>query len=169
MSDIKQTITEEQHQDLIKGWYKARPGSPAELADFVKHLVDDYQHDYGTICHAVAAAGLAAMRTVDANPANGGITGFQASIVIWEVIRGWGVFDNGPKWIQTAEKLCYPQYSDQFATISLSTWTWVQKHCKAKLDAIAHETDPFAHSDVITHWKKIVAGEVPFGLTVVDR
>lgn len=83
----RQKITEEER--VHEEWYTARPKTTAELAEFVRHLVEDYEHDYGTICHAVAAAGLAAMRCVNTDSDQGGITGFQASCVLWSVIARW--------------------------------------------------------------------------------
>jgi len=62
---------------IQKEWYEeARKMTVEQLPMFLKKLVEDYQHDYGTICHAVAAGALSAAHAVNHSP-TGGITGFQ--------------------------------------------------------------------------------------------
>lgn len=89
---MKQQITEE--MKIQNEWYKeAKKQTVETLPEFVRHLTEDYSHDYGTICHAVAAAGIAAMYAVDNSP-TGGITGFQAGCIMWKVIREWNFQNN---------------------------------------------------------------------------
>ena len=48
-------ITEE--DGTHKAWMsRAKDMTLADLPEFLRELTEDYQHDYGTICHAIAAA-----------------------------------------------------------------------------------------------------------------
>jgi len=72
-----------------KEWYvEARGMTLDQLPKFVQRLTKDYQHDCGTICHAIAAAAVGAAWSVERGP-QGGITGFQASCIMWEFITHW--------------------------------------------------------------------------------
>lgn len=158
---MTQEINEE--QNIHKDWYlEAKRQTVETLPSFIKHLTEDYRHDYGTICHAVAAAGIAAMTAVNQSP-KGHVTGFQAGAIIWKVIRNWGTFGKGPLKMVDFENMLYPQYADKFdKTISKSTWEWLQKEAKEKVK------DDCAHRDVIAHWQLIVDGVVPFGYRVEE-
>lgn len=60
----KKAITED--MGLQKEWYeRAKSMKPEDFAEFFRELTEDYEHDYGTVCHAMAAVGLAAMRAFD--------------------------------------------------------------------------------------------------------
>lgn len=82
----KKIITEE--MKLHDEWYKrAKSMKPDEFPEFFREMTEDYVHDYGTVCHAMAAVGLAAMFAFNnSNGASGGITGFQAGFVMWNII-----------------------------------------------------------------------------------
>lgn len=165
-----QEITEE--MGIHKEWYEAKPRTPDELAAFVTKLLTEYHHDYGTICHAAAAAAVAACRTVNADENQGGITGFQAGAIMWEFVRHW-LHEKGPMRMQRMEHLLFPQYGDEFRTIPLATFRWLQDEAKKKLAEEPVRLDPdepgvSPHPDVIAHWNRIVDGEVPFGLQIKD-
>ena len=158
----KQEIKEE--EGIHKQWYKdAKIQTLETLPEFMRHLAEDYSHDYGTICHAIGASAIAAAWAMDNSP-NGGITGFQAGAIMWCFIQNWSYSDNkyGLK-ILDMDKLLYPQYGDIFNTISENTWKSIQKEAQNNLDS---ETD--AHPDVVAHWKSIVDGNIPFGLTIKE-
>jgi hypothetical protein len=91
-------ITEESSKELIESWFveAKKCANVGELKDFVGRLITDYSHDYGTIIHAMTAAAIASIQTLQASP-QGGITGFQASCLFWEFTKRWGVFSEGPK------------------------------------------------------------------------
>ena len=56
----RKKITEEMGEQ--EKWYdQAKKVTTLTLPAFIKHLTKDYEHDYGTIAHAVTAAGLAAI------------------------------------------------------------------------------------------------------------
>jgi hypothetical protein len=148
-------------------WYEDAKNQTVEtLPEFIRHLTEDYEHDYGTICHAVAAAALASASSVN-NSKQGGITGFQAGAVMWEFIGHWTHYDEETEVglrLQKFGDLLYPQYSDKFVTIEKETWTKLQE--RAKMLVKEHADGKNVHPSVYAHWESIVAGKVPFGLRV---
>lgn len=88
----KQHITES--MEVHKEWYaQANEQTIETLPSFINHLMNDYSHDYGTICHAITAGGLATMSAMN-NSDQGGITGFQAGEIMWKFIRNWNHAEN---------------------------------------------------------------------------
>ena len=160
----KKEITED--MGLQNEWYKrAKSMKPDEFSEFFREITEDYIHDYGTVCHATAAVGLAAMFAFNnSDGARGGITGFQAGCVMWEVIRHMNYEDNkcGLR-LLNMDDLLYPQYEHKFVAISEDTWDAVRKEAKKRLSERGT-----AHPDVVAHWESIVNGKVPFGLRIED-
>ena len=155
----KQPVTEEMH--LEKAWYdEARKMTEEDLPDFFERIMHGYDHDYGTVCHAVAACAVAAAW---AACKEGGLTGFQAGIVMWGFIKNWTKQSNecGLKLIDYDDML-YPQYEERFEkTINKQTWRKIREKAVELLATSSH-----AHPDVVEHWRKIANWEVPFGYWV---
>lgn len=149
-------ITEEMNRQ--EEWYKeAKDMTVEKLPVFMEKLTTEYQHDYGTICHAVASAAVAAAWAVEHSD-QGGITGFQAGAIMWEFIRGWDdSYKDVPLCLHNMRDMLYPQNEERYTTIPLSTWEWLQKEATSNL-----EKNKDAHSDVIAHWESIIKGTVPF-------
>lgn len=237
---MQQIITEE--MGIHKEWYeKAENMTMDNLPEFLRHILEDYRHDYGTICHALSAGSLTAIHAMNRAPgARGGITGFQAGCVMWEFIRNFKYKNNkcGLKLLDM-DNLLYPQYADKFHAISRNAWEAVRKEAaeRIKQSEAAHEKyeddmeqykkdmkqflidvrqfeaehpeypkyeetpefyqhlccgtaaewdvehkkeesgfmfeprkpyDAAAHSDVVAHWKSIVAGNIPYGLKLEE-
>lgn len=161
MSERKQ-ITEE--MGLQKEWMaEAQKMTLERLPEFIKKLTEEYDHDYGTICHAIAASAIAAANAVNKSD-KGGITGFQAGAVMWEMIKGWGVFGDGPKKMLCYEEMLYPQYGHHFWTIPPHVWDHLQKKAKKNLKDCQGSSPK-----VIAHWESIVSGEIPFGYMVEGK
>jgi len=161
----RKAITEAD-KDIIDSWYKMPEGDVECIDTFIKHLNDDYQHDYGTICHAVAAAAIRAAWAMNAKP-QGGITGFQASAVMWEFIRNW-TGDKGPMQLIKLDDMLFPQMEYKFAkTISTDTWNYLKYEAQKHINEVA-ATGNEVHPSVWLHWQSIVNGIVPFGYTVSD-
>jgi hypothetical protein len=162
----KNILSEKTSQEIIESWYKEARGITLEkLSDFLKHLTEDYHHDYGTICHAHAAGGIAAMWAID-HSKQGGITGFQASIIMWLVIKQWHFSNNktGLKIIDY-DDILYPQYKERFEkTITKNTWEKIQQEARRNL-----EISQVASPAVRNHWGKIVNGEIPFGFVITEE
>ena len=156
-----QKITEK--DNVHQKWYEeAKEQTLETLPGFLEHLLEDYQHDYGTICHALTAGGIATMWAMDKSD-QGGITGFQASCIMWGFIRNWMNYKEPLKLLNYGNML-FPQYEDKFEkTINSNTWQWLQEEAKKKI-----ETKESASPNVIKHWKSIVDGKIPFGYTIED-
>ena len=110
------------------------------------------------------AAAIAAARTVDSDPSQGGITGFQASMIMWCFVQNWMGWENQPLQLQRFENMLYPQYEQKFRSITKDTHDWLIEQAKKKLAETEH---PVAQA-VVEHWKKIDEGWVPFGFAVND-
>lgn len=153
-------ITEE--MKVHEEWYKSKQTLDT-LPSFLKHLTEDYQHDYGTICHAIAAGAVQAARAIDHSPV-GGITGFQASCIMWAFAQEWMGYKTPMKLIKY-ENMLYPQYEQSFSKqISSDTWKWLQEEAARKLE----EDQDYLSPNVKAHWQSIVNGIVPFGYEVSD-
>ena len=160
MTDKKQAINEADHKEIIDSWFDYDALKNRSLDDFIKHLQNDYEHDYGTICHAIAAAGVQTMRHVNRG-LQGGITGFKAGAVMWGVLRHWNHVD-GPARILQYEDMLYPQYEYKFKTIDSETHKYLIKMANDRLV----ENEEHVHPNVRAHWQKVAAGIIPFGYTI---
>lgn len=149
-------------------WYKEAENQTLEtLPDFLKKLSENYEHDYGTTCHALGAAAVAAAYAMNESPASyGGITGFQAGAVMWSFIRNWNYKSNkcGLK-IFNYDNMLYPQYEDDFEkTIDKDVWKLIQEEA---LSLLRNSSD-FASNNVVNHWKSIIDGNIPFGYKIEE-
>ena len=166
----KIVVTEEMHPE--KEWFAdARKQTVETLPAFINHLMSDYEHDYGTVVHAISACAIAAAWAANSTP-EGGITGFQASFIMWDFIRYWSKPGNktGLKLVDYDDFL-YPQYEHKYEkTLHTNIWESIKREAQRLLDE-ASEGYPDGHPvhpDVIAHWKSIVDGHVPFGYSVVE-
>lgn len=130
---MKQQITEE--MKIHEVWYKEAKNMTLEgLPEFINHLMNNYEHDYGTICHAMTAGGIATMNAINKSD-QGGITGFQAGAIMWEFIRNWMYRNNktGLKLVDY-DNFLYPQYEENFRkTIGACTWAAIQKEAATQI------------------------------------
>jgi hypothetical protein len=158
----KQVIISEE-QNFQREWYEeAKLMTLKKLPLFLKELTQNYKYDYGTICHAIIAGALATAHAIN-HSEQGGITGYQASSVMWGFMRNW-MGERGPQRLLTFNKMLYPQYDKEFQkTITTETWKYLQEQAREKL------SEGGACRKVIEHWESIVAGNVPFGYTVCDK
>lgn len=157
----KQVLTEE--QNIQEQWYtEAKKMTLDRLPKFIDKLVNYYKHDYGTICRAIVAGMIATGNAMNKSE-QGGITGYQASLIMWQFIRVWGNKESPLKLVDYKDML-YPQYVDEFEKIiSTKIWKYLQEEANEKLNAIEG-----ANSEVVAHWRCIVEGIVPFGYKVKD-
>lgn len=153
-------IKEEDH--IHDEWYKqAKDMTVQDLPEFIRRLTEDYGHDYGTICHAIAAAALAAAHAINHGPM-GGITGFQAGCIMWEFITKWMSYENQPMRLTRYDEMLYPQYAHNFNQISKETHDWLIKEAKKHIEA--HKDDlSSVHPEVLSHWNAVASGWIPFG------
>ena len=151
---------EEAFEELKKVWRaEAQKQNLATLPKFLRHLSEDYTHDYGTICHAMAIGGEAAMWAMNKG-SQGGITGFQAGAVMWEFIRSW-MFSSNKTGLRLTDNdhFLYPQYAYEFDRgMSKETWAALQKEAQTLLAA----NEEFVAKSVMAHWQSIADGNIPF-------
>lgn len=135
-----------------------------DLTEFLKDVKENYNCGYGEAPRAMAQASLAVAWYL---AKEFGITGFQASFVMWDFIKDWQYSSNetGLR-IVDFDNMLYPQYEYKFQkTISSYTWESIQKEAKKRLE----ERGGCVHPDVEKHWKSIVDGVIPFGYTISDN
>lgn len=158
----KKKITEE--MGVHKSWHVAAEevSTVEQLSKFVTSLIEDYEHDYGTIVHAIKAAMTAAYKVVNRSP-QGGITGFQAGCIGWMLIDQFHGRSVIGKRIMNYDHFLYPQYEEQFKPVlSKEVWEKLQATAKENLES----KDVQASEKVREHWQSIVNGVVPFGYSV---
>jgi len=130
-----------------------------ELMDYIDGLCGG-EHDYGTCVYAMSMAAVAAYYYVSGQL---GVTGFQASCADLDILRRtrrMEVFS-----IVNYDDLLYPQYEHDFSKeISQNVADYIKEQAAKNLV----ET-PDAHKNVVAHWKKLAAGEIPFGLSVAKE
>ncbi len=154
-------VTEE--SKIHEEWFKEASNITIDtLGDFVKKLTNDYEHDYGTIVHAMAAA-VGATITAMNNAEQGGITGFQASCLMWEILGkefqiGW------PVKLVRYKNMLYPQYEDHFNAIPYDIWVWLREQAATFI-----QNDFELAPEVKRHMKSISEGHVPFGLRISKK
>ena len=140
---------------------EARAMTIDKLQEFMEKL-KEYRSGYGSCCIALAAGALA---TAWAFSREFGITGFQASISMWEFVRHWNYTDNkcGLRLVDW-DNMLYPQYEYRFQkTITSDTWEALQR------EASKHLADGHACDAVLQHWQSICDGVVPFGYTITEE
>lgn len=148
-------------------WYaEAKQQTMATLPAFMEKL-SKHQHDYSSICYALAAAATGAATALDRGP-SGGITGFQAGAVMWEFMSSWNGI-KGPAKLVKFENAIYPQYAEEFAgmTIEYETFEHIKKLAKER--AVEIEKGDHAVGSVYYHMKSIAEGNAPFGMRVKDK
>ena len=136
-----------------------------ELSELCHHLMEDYNHDYGTCVHAIATMSLAAA-WMGAHIE--GITGFQASFVMWDFIIGWMKSGNrcGLKLLDYDDML-YPQYWEKYEKyISRDTFEKLQEKAKENLEECENRD---VHPRVKEHWESIIKGIPPFGYKIREE
>lgn len=156
LADGRQIITEEDDKAILDEWwvFAEQCDSIDEATAFAKRLNDDYCHDYGTVCHAIAAAGVAMANAVSRPQ---GITGFQAGAIGWMLHGRWMRWGDEPRRLLDMSLLLYPQYDNQWRSISESNRDWLVAQAQRQL---AENPQPMS-SEVRARWERIAAGQMP--------
>lgn len=157
----KKKITEADH--LEKEWLEeAKEQTHETLPEFIDHLMNDYEHDYGTCIKAVSAAMLGTFWAFNRQE---GFTGFQTSLIPWLLMSEfWGNSEVGRRVIDYDDML-YPQYQNRYEkTITRDQFSKLQKKASERLAA----GTPM-HPDVKKHMESIVAGTIPFGYKLFEE
>ncbi len=154
-------MTEKEYRDAV--YAKAAEVKTAEDFTALIREMDEYAHDYGTIVYACAAAAIAGFNVMDRTK-SGGITGFQAGCIMWEMVHKFGMFSEGPMRIQDFDKLRYPQY-DKDWPIRISPDSAAILQQRAALTA----AEPHIHEEVKRRNQEIAAGNFPSFVTVAEE
>jgi hypothetical protein len=159
-------MTKPTEKELRELWYtEAEEQTMATLPAFLKKLTE-FEHDYGSICVAIAAAGVGAMYALNKEP-QGGITGFQSGAIFWELRSAW-LHKDSPAKILDYEQMLYPQHGSSFnKVISPDTWKWLREQAREKLKKDRNGEADLADS-VRHHMRQIALGNPPFGFRVED-
>lgn len=159
----KQIITEEMY--LEKEWYEdAKQQTRESLPAFIEKMMNQYGHDYRTVCHAIAACTLA---TLDVTAKEMGITGFQYSMIKLLVLRqAFYPYTETALKIVNYDDMLYPQFQYKFEkVISRDTFDCIRKQAIKEMQ----ERNPYnVAREVWDHWTNIVCGIPPFGYTVEE-
>lgn len=135
-----------------------------ELDALLNEVVNDQDLDYGKIVYAMSGCMLAVSNYINRSEV-GGITGFQASFIGWEMVKKFMHESKVAMRIVDYENMLYPQYKNRFEKrISRGIWFDLQERAKKLL-----KESKDAHPDVIKHWKKIANGKAPFGYKVENE
>ena len=151
--------------NLQSEWYELAKKQKLEtLSAFISGLVNDYEHDFGTIIHAVAASALAAAHAVN-NSETGDLDPIQGGAVMAEFVKNWlGL--QAPFRVVNYEDFLYPQYARRHKkVISQQVWAWLQEEATNQLK----NKCTYLEAAYETHWRSIVKGEVPFGYKVARK
>ena len=151
-------------KERYENWYAEAKNQTLEtLPEFMKRILNEPQ-SYSSIVEAIAACAVGAAWAADRSD-NGGITGFQASGVMWRFIQSWMRLEDscGLRLINYDDML-YPQYEDAFTkkTINKEIWDTMQKK------ATELWLEGGGAEEVRNHWHSIMEGNVPFGYKVKD-
>lgn len=170
MKELKITATTEQEFREQAYEIANSVNTTEELAEFI-NFISNTPLGYGTVVYAQCAAMLAAQHIVNISE-QGGITGFQAGFIGWEMVKKFMSVGKCGLAIVDYENMLYPQYKDKFEkTISRDIFKELQKKAKQRL-AEADENDGISgnslHPEVRKHMESIVAGVVPFGYTIKE-
>lgn len=150
-------------------WYKeAKEQTPYTYMEFLWRLCFNYEHDYGTIVHAMVCAMLGAANAIDKCP-SGGITGAQAEVAMWLFLHKFGVFhEDSPLLIIDLTDLQYPPGPRKMNTISWEIMDWLRLTINKNLNELGDNCESSLHPAVLAWWKKLSVGIVPEGLSIRD-
>ncbi len=141
-------------------WFKEAEKCTLEnVGDFIKKLMTDYELDYGSVVHAITA-GVGATISAMNNSEQGGITGFQASCLMWEILQKEFNIEWPTKLVKY-ENMLFPVYEQQFNTIPHEIWSWLRDRAQYLLD-----NEPGLDDSVKKHMKTVADGIVPFGYRI---
>lgn len=169
-SDSPQHITEE--QGVHEQWNKdAKEVTLETLPEFIRHLLEDYHHDYGTKCRAVAVGAIAAAEAMNSEMK---LSVFQTGFVMWEFMRQWMGWTDEPLRIIQYKNMLNPSYENDFdKVIPGHVADYLKEEATKKLNETAtlkaNGRDPGVGEAILTHWEKLAAGEIPFGYKVLQH
>lgn len=171
MKELKITATTEQEFREQAYEIAKSVNTTEELAEFV-NFISCTPLDYGTVVYAQCATMLAAQHVMNESE-QGGITGFQAGFIGWEMVKKFMSVGDCGLTIIDWENMLYPQYEERFEkTISRGIFEGLQKKAKERL-AKSNDDESIngysLHPEVRKHMESIVSGVVPFGYVIKEE
>lgn len=154
-------MTEQEYKNYI--YEKAKNvKTKKDLDELLSEVIESKDLCYGKIVYAICGCMKATMNYIN-NSEIGGITGFQAGFIGWEMIKEYTVVSsNTALKLINYDDMLFPQKKERFdKVIEKDIWESIQSEANKKI-----AENPDAHKKVIKHWKKIVNGKVPFGFKV---
>ena len=137
-----------------------------DLDKLLREVIKSKDLDYGKIVYAICGCMIATCNYINRSEV-GGITGFQAGFIGWEMIKEYTItFNNqfGMKILNYGD-LLYPQNEELFEkALDKDTWEALRKKAYENM-----KDSPDAHPRVFNHWKSIFQGEVPFGFVIREN
>lgn len=151
----------EQDTDIINKWYDdADHVTRDTLNSFISNIMDSYEFDYGSYCHAVSVCMLATANAVGTE-----LSMFQAECTMFDFMKAW-LFPNNKCGLRIVDydTMLYPHYKDNFEkVISSRIWESIQKEAKRILDEDDYKYMSYSR---LLHLQSIADGIVPFGYSV---
>lgn len=130
-----------------------------KLPGLIREILDEGSNDYGCAAISAGLIGAAAMWAANKELR---LTEFQASFSAWEVLRHWDSLyprtELGGR-MQDFGDLLYPRCEHKFTSLPKDVVEALPKEAQKKLDE-----NPNSHPEVLDHWRRLAAGELPFGL-----
>jgi hypothetical protein len=161
---IKIDESTEEFKKIKKDWEKEATEQTLDtIPEFINKLMNNYEHDYGTIIHATWAAMSGTFYACD-NSEQGGFSGFQAGFLGWKAVRKFLYDDEVGMKLLGYKDLIYPQQEYVFTTIPKSIFEKAQEVAKKEIEENGHTM----HKEVKDHMEKIIAGKAPFGLKISE-
>lgn len=168
MKELKITTTTEQEFREQAYEIAKSVNTTDELAEFV-NFISNVPLDYGTVVYAQCAAMLAAQHVMNEGE-QGGITGFQAGFIGWEMVKKFMSVGKCGLSLINWEDMLYPQYENRFnKTISRDLFEGLQAEAKKRLSKADKDESNGGyslHPEVRKHMESIAKGVVPFGYTI---
>ena len=137
-----------------------------DIASLIAEVEKKFNYDYGVAPRSIGAVCASLAEYLCGSM---GLTGFQASVAMWDFIQLFIYRHNqcGLRMVDY-DNMLYPQYEYKFEkTISRETWNNIVKTAKEYLEEYKNKANN-ASSGVVNHWKSIVDGNVPFGYKIED-
>ncbi len=153
-------MTEQEYRDAVYA-KAAEVRTPEDFAALIHEMEQD-EFDYGRIAYACCAAAFAGFNVMNRTK-NGGITGFQAGCMMWEMVHKFGMFSDGPLRIQDFDNLRYPQYDHKWTVrISQEDANTLMERAKEMVG----KSPEFTADRVLQRNRDIAAGRFPDFVTI---
>ena len=158
-------MTKDDWNELYK---KAKYETTTEtLPLFLVHLhqINQKHPCYDTACKTAVAGAIATIASISGS--FGGLDNISGGDIIMEFILAFGKQGNKAGVVVTDyDCMLFPQYDYMFTTITKETWQLIQQEAVNWLKQ--EHPRSRTHPAVLTHWKSIAAGNVPFGYTIKE-